>query len=128
MVLPNNIELESLCTNFKVIANPNRLRILIMLLDKEVSVGEIESMLSIKQPTLSHELRNLRNSGLVKTRRESKVVFYSVTDLTEKYKIRDLLGSLFPDDSESAHQKSLPRIVEKNRRGECGHFSTVNLA
>ena len=128
VVPAKNAELESLCSALKVIANPNRMRILTRLLDGECSVGEIETELSIKQPTLSQELRNLRDSRLVRTRRESKVVFYSVTDLTDKFPIRSLLNSFFLDTTESLHQKRSPQIIENNRKGECGHFSTVNPA
>ena len=99
-----------------------------MLLDGEFSVGEIESMLSIKQPTLSQELRNLRDSGLVTTRRESKVIFYSVTELTEIFPIRSLLNSLLLSNPEFSYQKERSQLVEKNRQGECGHFSTVSIA
>ena len=126
--LPNIKELELLCSMLKVISNPNRLRILTMLIDGEFSVGEIEAALSIKQPTLSQELRNLRDSGLVLTRRESKVIFYSVADLTAKSPIRGLLNHLFPNLPEPGFLESSAQSVKKHRPGECGYFSTVDLA
>ncbi len=64
----------------KLVANPNRLRILYRLADGECSVSEIEHRLGIRQPTLSQQLGELRNAGVVTTRREHKVVFYSLTD------------------------------------------------
>ncbi len=64
----------------KLIANPNRLRILSLLKQGECSVSEIEQSLSIRQPTLSQQLGELRNAAVVATRREHKVVFYSLSD------------------------------------------------
>ena len=64
----------------KLVANPNRLRILYLLAEGECSVSEIEQRLGIRQPTLSQQLGELRNAEVVTTRREHKVVFYSLAD------------------------------------------------
>ena len=64
----------------KLIANPNRLRIMCQLVKGEFSVGDIEIKLGIKQPTLSREIAKLRDGGVLTARRQSKVVFYSLTD------------------------------------------------
>jgi len=42
----------------------------------EMSIGEMEASLHIKQPGLSRELAKLREEGILKSRRESKVIFY----------------------------------------------------
>ena len=60
----------------KALSHPARLLICCQLRDREMSVGSIETTLGIKQPLLSRELAKLREAGLVKTRRESKVIFY----------------------------------------------------
>lgn len=64
----------------KSIANPNRLSIVCLLLEGERSVAELESELGIRQPTLSQQLGELRDAGIVATRREAKHVFYRVAD------------------------------------------------
>jgi DNA-binding transcriptional ArsR family regulator len=64
----------------KSIANPNRLSIVCLLLEGERSVAEIESELGIRQPTLSQQLSELRDAGVVATRREAKHVYYRVAD------------------------------------------------
>jgi len=63
----------------KALAHPARLMICCQLREREMSVGEIEKTLGIRQPRLSRELGKLREEGLVETRRESKVVFYRLT-------------------------------------------------
>lgn len=62
----------------KVIGNPDRLLFLCQMLQGEYSVGELEDMLDIHQPTLSQQLGVLRNEGLVTTRRDGKYIYYSV--------------------------------------------------
>jgi len=64
----------------KLLSNPNRLMIVCRLLDGEMSVGDIENELEIRQPTLSRELGHLREANIITPRRQSKVVFYTLTD------------------------------------------------
>jgi DNA-binding transcriptional ArsR family regulator len=63
----------------KVMANPDRLMLLCQLSQGEKSVGELESLLDIRQPTLSQQLTVLREAELVATRREGKNIFYRVS-------------------------------------------------
>ena len=64
----------------KALANPNRLSIVCMLLEGESSVAQIESELGIHQPTLSQQLGELRDAGMVATRRDAKHIYYRVAD------------------------------------------------
>ncbi|GAC1529882.1 MAG: metalloregulator ArsR/SmtB family transcription factor [Ramlibacter sp.] len=64
----------------KVLANEDRLMLLCQLSQGEMCVGDLESELGIRQPTLSQQLGVLRNEGVVETRREGKNVFYSVAN------------------------------------------------
>lgn len=66
------------CALLKAMANPDRLLLLCQLSQGESSVGELEELLGIRQPTLSQQLGVLREEGLVQTRREGKQVFYSI--------------------------------------------------
>ena len=62
------------------LANANRLLILCHIAEEERSVGQLEADLGIKQPALSQQLAELRQYGLVKTRRQSRSIFYSIAD------------------------------------------------
>ena len=62
----------------RVLANENRLLLLCQLSQGEKSVGELETLLGIRQPTLSQQLGILRDEGLVATRREGKYIFYGL--------------------------------------------------
>ncbi|WP_324826653.1 ArsR/SmtB family transcription factor [Qipengyuania zhejiangensis] len=63
----------------KAIAHPLRFAILETLKSGERNVGEIEQASGIAQPALSQQLGVLRRAGLVDTRREAKLVYYSVS-------------------------------------------------
>lgn len=66
--------------DLKILANADRLLLLCQLSQGERSVGELESILGIRQPTLSQQLGVLRAEGVVATRRSGKQVFYRVAN------------------------------------------------
>lgn len=64
----------------KQLANANRLMILCVLMDGEISVGELNERIPLNQSALSQHLAKLRGAGLVSTRRESQTIYYSLLD------------------------------------------------
>jgi len=64
----------------KILANDRRLMILCELLKGERCVSELEEIVSLSQSALSQHLARLRRSHLVKTRRESQTIYYSIAD------------------------------------------------
>lgn len=71
--------LDAVTGVLKAIAHDVRLTLLHRLLEKgEASVGELEALTGIGQPGLSQQLAILRKAGLVRPRREAKLVFYSL--------------------------------------------------
>ena len=65
---------------FKALGDPTRIRILHLLSVKECSVTEIGEALNLRQSTVSHQLRFLKNLRLVKHRRAGTTMFYSHDD------------------------------------------------
>lgn len=70
---------DKACNLMKAMANADRLMLLCQLSQGEKSVGELESLLDIRQPTLSQQLTVLREAELVGTRREGKNIFYRIS-------------------------------------------------
>jgi len=64
----------------KAMANPQRLRVLCLLIEREMSVSEINALVGLSQSALSQHLAVLRETNLVSTRREAQTVYYSVSD------------------------------------------------
>ncbi|SPL70272.1 ArsR/SmtB family transcription factor [Acinetobacter stercoris] len=65
----------------KVLSNPDRLKILCVLVEDELNVQQIEIRTNVSQPTLSQQLTVLRKNKLVSTRREGKQIFYELRDI-----------------------------------------------
>lgn len=88
---------EEVSQLLKSLANTNRLMIVCTLVEGERSVAELESELSIHQPTLSQQLTTLREAGLVQTRRESRHVYYRLTD-DKAAQVIEVLYRIFCND------------------------------
>lgn len=65
---------------FKVFADSTRMKIICILKEKELCVGEIAFIINSTQSAVSHQLRVLKQAKLVKYRKEGKVVYYSLDD------------------------------------------------
>lgn len=65
---------------YKIFGDQTRLRILDVLTNKPLCVNEISEILDISQSAVSHQLKNLRSSNLVKTDKVGKNVYYSLAD------------------------------------------------
>ncbi len=90
------------------LANSNRLLILCHISQEERSVGQLEQDLGIRQPGLSQQLAELRQSGLVKTRRASRSIYYSIAD-DRAEAVMTMLYEIFCQDA---------KAVTKRLRGE----------
>jgi len=73
-------DILDLSNMFKLFADETRLRIICSLLKDELCVCDLSELLELNQSTVSHQLQLLRNSKLVKYRREGKQIFYSLQD------------------------------------------------
>jgi len=78
--LPPEELLYDLAELFKIFGDSTRIKILYALLEHELCVCDIASLLDVSQSAVSHQLRVLKASKLVKFRREGKTVFYSLAD------------------------------------------------
>lgn len=78
--MPPEEELQDLADFFKVFGDVTRLKILNALLCAEMCVYDIATLLGISQSAISHQLRVLKQMGLVRNRREGKTIFYALAD------------------------------------------------
>lgn len=76
----NFAQIDQVTACLKVMSNPDRLKILCVLVDGELNVQEIEEKTQIFQPTLSQQLTVLRKQNIVSTRRAGKQIYYEVSD------------------------------------------------
>ena len=78
--LPPEQTLSDLAELFKIFGDATRIRILLVLFQSEVCVYDLAKLLNMTQSAISHQLRLLKQARLVKSRREGKIVFYSLAD------------------------------------------------
>ena len=78
--MPGDETLYDLAELFKVFGDSTRIKILYALFEAELCVCDISRLLGLTQSAVSHQLRVLKNSRLVKFRRDGKTVFYSLAD------------------------------------------------
>lgn len=78
--LPSTTTFENLAKLFKLIGDPTRCRILFALDNEEMCVCDIANVLKMTESAVSHQLRLLRQSQIVKTRKSGKEVYYTLDD------------------------------------------------
>ena len=78
--MPDEDQLYDLAEIFKVFGDSTRIKILYVLFESEMCVCDIAELLGMTQSAISHQLRVLRSSKLVKFRRDGKTLYYSLAD------------------------------------------------
>lgn len=89
--LPQPAKLEELADFFKLLGDGTRMKIVWALSLSEMCVCDLCALLEMKQPAISHQLRKLKQGRIVESRRDGKVVFYSLDD----DHIREVIGTGF---------------------------------
>ncbi len=108
-------------------SNANRLMLLCQIAREESSVSDIQEALGIKQPALSQQLAELRQAGLVKTRRESRQIYYSIADGRAEA-VMGLLFELFCGSEASSAAGLADRrdgAPAPDVRGDAAHFARI---
>ena len=78
--LPDDELIADLSDMFKIFGDQTRVKILMALENGELCVCDIAAVMNMSQSAISHQLRVLKQSNIVKTRRQGKVVYYSISD------------------------------------------------
>ena len=65
---------------FKMLGNPTRIRILLLLMEQDANVSDLAERLGMTQSAVSHQLNLLKSNKLVRRRRDGKMIFYTLVD------------------------------------------------
>ncbi len=71
---------EYVCELFKMLGDPGRLKVVCALMGTSMCVAHLAGQVDMEQSALSHQLRNLKNAGIVRAEKKGKQVFYSLDD------------------------------------------------
>lgn len=78
--MPSDDEIVDLADLFKNFSDSSRIKIMFTISNNELCVQDIANAVSMTQSAVSHQLRVLKTSRLVKSRKEGKEVYYSLDD------------------------------------------------
>ena len=92
-LMPDDTEIEATRAIFKALSNEYRIRILKALRDGELCACEIQVILDAPQSTVASHLRELKDAGLVNTRRQGKWTYYRIGD-TAVLQLLDIADAL----------------------------------
>ncbi len=88
------MELNELSGYFKVLGDPNRLRIFTVLCRREYCVCELVELFHMSQPAVSQHLKKLRTHQFVKERRQGQWIYYSKN---EEHPLYEYIQPILPD-------------------------------
>jgi ArsR family transcriptional regulator len=114
--------MRSLVNLFKALSDETRLRILNLLLEGELCVCEVMDALQMPQPRISHQLRILKDAGLVTDRREGKWMIYALKAAGEEEPASALLQLLWEGRAGEIFARDRGRLQETfaKRLRACG--------
>jgi ubiquinone/menaquinone biosynthesis C-methylase UbiE/DNA-binding transcriptional ArsR family regulator len=112
----------------KSLSDPTRLRMLALLFKEELSVAELQEVLGMGQSRMSSQLALLRQSDLVRDRREGKKAYYSLRDDLGAKRLsllRSAIDSVADLPELKEDQENLNRILQKRRRVAEQYFNLI---
>jgi ubiquinone/menaquinone biosynthesis C-methylase UbiE/DNA-binding transcriptional ArsR family regulator len=118
--------MTSIIKTLRVLADPNRLRILLLLRNEELSVAELQEILAMGQSTISTHLAQLRQAELVEDRRAGKNSLYKLSMEADPTLLEGLLTQAQAEIPESApDQLAMRRVVKKRQDKMRSFFDSV---
>jgi ArsR family transcriptional regulator len=114
--------MAAILKTLKLIADPSRLRLLLLLDREELSVAELQEILAMGQSRISTHLSQLKNAGIVEDRKQGKNSLYRLRDR----QLVDLLHSAAAEIPESKDDaRALQLVLEKRRDNVRGYFDEL---
>jgi len=119
--------MPSILRTLKVVADPNRLRILLLLKDEELSVAELQEILGMGQSTISTHLSQLKQAELVEDRRTGKSNLYHLaSSASEVGVLNGLIEQAGKEIAEAgADQAAMRRVLRKRQDKTRAFFDSV---
>src|SRR4051795_12947808 len=105
--------MASILKSLRLAADPNRLRLLLLLEQDELSVAEIQEILAKGQSQISTHLAQLKQAGLVDDRRTGKNAFYRLTAPAE---LMRLLRQAIPEVPDAEQDREALRLTLRKRQ------------
>jgi ArsR family transcriptional regulator len=112
----------SILKTMRVAADPNRLRILLLLTGEELSVAEVQEILGMGQSTISTHLSQLKNAGLLENRRTGKSNNYRMIAVGDSGLLAEVLAGARREILEAEADQAAMRMVLRKRKDKMRSF------
>src|SRR5437899_8633271 len=110
----------------RLLADPTRLRLLLLLEQEELSVAELQQILGMGQSRISSQLAHLKRAGVVEDRRAGKNVYYGLTEKEERNparaKVNELTRVLAREMPETARDRTALQLALRKRRDKAREY------
>lgn len=114
--------MASIIKILRVVADPNRLRLLLLLKGEELSVAELQEILAMGQSTISTHLSQLKQAGLLEDRRTGKSNLYRLSGSSRGGVLDEILGDAEKEIPEAVQDQTAMRRVLKKRQDKMRSF------
>lgn len=115
--------MKNVISIFKALSDPTRLRIMLLLRQRELCVCELMFILSMEQSRISHHMRVLRDAGIAEDVRDGRWIIYRVPEEMRPLLEGLLAGALHERSGlfgeASAYGRKLEACIRENVRGRC---------
>jgi ubiquinone/menaquinone biosynthesis C-methylase UbiE/DNA-binding HxlR family transcriptional regulator len=110
----------------RLLADPTRLRLLLLLEQEELSVAELQDILGMGQSRISSHLAQLRRAGVVENRRAGKNVYYGATESGgrngARARIQEVLRSLAREIPETTRDRTALKLTLRKRQDRAREY------
>src|SRR5918992_493049 len=109
----------------RLLADPTRLRLILLLEEDELSVAELQKILGMGQSRISSHLAQLKHAGVVEDRRAGKNVYYGLTAKEEgnaRAKVSELIRALAQEMPETARDRTALQLALRKRRDKAREY------
>jgi ArsR family transcriptional regulator len=121
-----SILLTSTINLLRLLADPTRLRLLLLLEQAELSVAELQDILGMGQSRISSHLAQLRRAGVVENRRAGKNVYYGATEIGARNgaraRVQEMLRSLAREIPETTRDRTALKLTLRKRQDKAREY------
>lgn len=118
--------LTSTINLLRLLADPTRLRLLLLLEQAELSVAELQDILGMGQSRISSHLAQLRRAGVVENRRAGKNVYYGATEIGARNgaraRVQEMLRSLAREVPETTRDRTALKLTLRKRQDKAREY------
>jgi ArsR family transcriptional regulator len=113
--------MSSILKSLKLLADPTRLRLLLLLGEEELSVVEIQEILGMGQSRISSHLAQLKAANLVRDRRAGKNIYYGLVDEHDG-PFKEIIRASSDEIPEAAHDRAALKLIRRKRQDKAREY------